>query len=193
MPTGSKFLAEEHACISGEREHLRFLRARKTLPQQRTIFLSATSLHVLWFFGKRFVFTRPMFGRNLAPKTCLRKKCEDANMSRSSLLSSLPACTPAITHGWQSTLALSLSRSLCFSLSLWQATIARTPTQVRCVALVGTRRFLLPTGVAQARPRSAPDHQSRAAFWQERDDGFVPSVQRNQLAQGWADQHWRRT
>lgn len=28
------------------------------------------------------------------------------------LLLSLPACTPAITHGWQSTLALSLSRSL---------------------------------------------------------------------------------
>jgi hypothetical protein len=118
MPTGSKSVAGT-GFISGEREHLRFLRARKTLPQPRTIFLTATSLHVLWFYGQRFVFTRPMFGRNLAPNPlALRKKCEFANMSRSSLLSALPACTPAITHGWQSTLALSLSRSLFLSLSL---------------------------------------------------------------------------
>jgi hypothetical protein len=121
MPTGSKFLAEElRLHVSRENASTCGFFECEKLSLNRELFSSRRLLSMSFgSFGQRFVFTRPMFGRNLAPNPlALRKKCEFANMSRSSLLSSLPACTPVITHGWQSTLALSLSRSLFLSLSL---------------------------------------------------------------------------
>jgi len=116
MPTGSKFLAEElrlhvsreNASTCGFFERVKLSHNRELFSSRRLLSMSFGS------FGQRFVFTRPLFGRNLAPNPlALRKKCEFANMSRSSLLSSLPACA-SLTAGNR----LSLSRSLFLSLSL---------------------------------------------------------------------------